>query len=95
MLESAQAGLAESGDEHQRIKTLIQKSTDLLRGVKSSSLSRELMKSKTSSPSEYALPVPYNSRDIDFCISHSWSDDGDRKYERLEVVAKHFMETNF
>ena len=94
MLESAHAGSTESGGGHQSIKALIERSSNLLRGVKFSSLSRELMRSKDPDPLAYALSVPCKSGDIDFFLSHSWSDDGDCKYERLEMVATNFMETN-
>ena len=70
---------------------LIAKGKQRLRRVPAKNITHELLKSNKSSVAESRrLSEPCEVGDIDFFISHSWSDPPEAKFQVLEQVRKSF-----
>ena len=65
----------------------------LFRGVPASRITADILKSSKGSPEEFALSQPCKLGEIDYFISHSWSDDADLKFAHLAAMTADFQST--
>ena len=73
---------------------LTEKSVALLRRIRFENISHELLQTSQGGADTYALSEPCKLGDIDFFISHSWSDDAGLKYQKIVEVNAQFEKEN-
>lgn len=71
-------------------KALIETADDSFRSVAFSRLDASIFDPASADGAAFALSEPSQFGEVDAFISHSWKDDGARKWEALEAWAAHF-----
>eukprot|EP00937_MAST-01D_sp_MAST-1D-sp2_P005568 g5568.t1 len=71
-------------------KGFLHRGQEWLRRIPMSHITEKVLGGKAGSPELFQLSEPCDPRQIDYFISHSWHDDDDEKFRKLDVFAAEF-----